>query len=374
MPQDQRVRQRVRERSDADLQRAAVLDEARRVQRHGIVGQRCRLLGRREQRVMRALRLQHDVAFVHVHLGRARHVGQVGVDFDGERERLAGRPARLDVGHHVERDVGVGAEADSSLALRVRRHQLAEDIGADALEVPGHLGIVETGIGSLHVGIGEPRSGLHEKLGDLDVGRQAASAQRFGVVEVGIALEQPVEEGFDEATLQAGAVGWAHQAEPGEDAQPQAPVRLGQAVERIDEGDGLAHADRDGERDVAPGAIDDRLGAADGIAGADGQCGVPDCWARRLAQTAPLNAPGVLYCCAKEYTRHPGIRGAAETVRDLPRGPLLASDPGSLRQRAPAGTTGACICRPALLLDLANALEIIGHTRRGAPDDATDND
>ena len=50
-----------------------------------------------------------------------------------------------------------------------------------------------------------------------------------------------------------------------------APVGLGQPVERIDERNGLADADRHGERDVAPGAIDDRLGTADGIAGADGQ-------------------------------------------------------------------------------------------------------
>ena len=106
---------------------------------------------------------------------------------------------------------------------------------ADAREVRGHLRVVEAGVAALHVGVGEPRAGLQEELGDLDVGRQAACAQRLGVVEVGIAAAQALEQGRDEALLQAGAVGRAHQAEPGEDAQPQAPVGLGQAVERVDE-------------------------------------------------------------------------------------------------------------------------------------------
>ena len=46
--QDQSMCQRIRERADADLQRAAVPDKRRRVERHGVVGQRYRLLGRRK--------------------------------------------------------------------------------------------------------------------------------------------------------------------------------------------------------------------------------------------------------------------------------------------------------------------------------------
>src|SRR5438105_179322 len=46
------------------------------------------------------------------------------------------------------------------------------------------------------------------------------------------------------------------------------------------------------------------------------------------------------YRAANVSTRHPGSRGAAETGRDLPRGPWLAADPGSSRWRAPVGMTG----------------------------------
>ena len=211
---DQGVRQGIGERADADLQRPAVLDERRRVQRHRVVGKRDRFLRRREQLVVRALRLKHDVALADIHLGRARHIRQVGIDLDGERERLARLPPSLDVGHHVERDVGVGAEADAGLALRVRRHQLAEHVGADARKVPRHLRIVEAGIASLHAGVGKPGAGLQEELGDLDVGRQAPAAQGLGVVEVGVAAAQPVEQGLNEAPLQAGAVGRAHRLSP----------------------------------------------------------------------------------------------------------------------------------------------------------------
>ena len=145
------------------------------MQRHGIVGERHRLLRRCEQIVVRALRLQHHVALAHIHLGRARHVRQVGIDLDGEREGLAGLPPRQDVGHHVEGDVGVGAEADARLALRMGCHQLAEHVGADALEVPGHLRVVEARVAALHAGVGEPGTGLQEELGHLDVARQAAA-------------------------------------------------------------------------------------------------------------------------------------------------------------------------------------------------------
>ena len=69
------------------------LIERRRVQRHGVVGERHRLLGRGEQVVVRGLRLQHHVDLVaELDLGLARHVGQVGVDLD-RRAPAADPPA-----------------------------------------------------------------------------------------------------------------------------------------------------------------------------------------------------------------------------------------------------------------------------------------
>ena len=50
MPQDQRLRDRIAERSDAELQRAAVGHDARDMQAGGIFGEIDRLARRREQR------------------------------------------------------------------------------------------------------------------------------------------------------------------------------------------------------------------------------------------------------------------------------------------------------------------------------------
>ena len=232
---------------------------------------------------MRRLGLQQDVDLAQIELGFARHVGQVGVDLDGKSQRLADAPARRHVGKHVESDIGVGAEADAILALRMRRHQLGEHIGAHALQVRCHLRIVEAGVALLHPGVAGPCARLQEELGDLDVGRQALPAQRLDVVDIGVGAEHAIEQGLDETPLQAGAIGGAHQREPCEDAQAEAPVGLGQAIERVGELDGLADADRDGERKVASGAVDDRLGTADGVARTKCHGGVPGSHARHLA-------------------------------------------------------------------------------------------
>ena len=61
VPQDERVAQRIGERADADLQRAAVLDHRRRMQRHRVVGERYGLFRRREQIEMRSRWIEHDI-------------------------------------------------------------------------------------------------------------------------------------------------------------------------------------------------------------------------------------------------------------------------------------------------------------------------
>ncbi len=116
--QDQRMRQRVGERADADLQRAAVLDRA---SPHAAPWRSRRATpapwAARTDRSAGAPASSTTSNSLELDLGLARHVGQVGVDLDGERQRPPGRLRRRDVGPHVERDVGVGAEADARLAL-----------------------------------------------------------------------------------------------------------------------------------------------------------------------------------------------------------------------------------------------------------------
>ena len=270
--QDQGMRECIGERADADLQRAAVLDQGGRVQRHGVVRERDRLLGRGEQVIVRRRRLEHHVDLVaEFELGLARHVGEVGVELDRERQRLTRPPTAQHVVTHVERDVGIRAQADARLPAGMWRRQLGKAIGADARQMGGDLRVVEARVALLHAGVAGPGSRLQEELGHLDIGRQAAAAQRRDVGDVGVAAEQAREQRLDEAALERRAVGGTNQGEAGEDAQAQAAVGLRQSVERVDEMHRLADADGHGEGDIAPGAVDDRLGAADGIARAERQ-------------------------------------------------------------------------------------------------------
>ena len=66
----------------------------------------------------------------------------------------------------------------------------------------GDLRVVEARVALLHAGVAGPGAGLQEELGHLDVGRQAAAAQRRDVGDVGIAAEQAVEQRLDEAPLE----------------------------------------------------------------------------------------------------------------------------------------------------------------------------
>jgi hypothetical protein len=95
---DEGVSERVGERADADLQRSRILDEGRGVKRHGVVGERYRLFRRREQWVMRALGLEDHVALIDINFGSTRHVGQLGIDLDGEGWGPPGGAALSDVG------------------------------------------------------------------------------------------------------------------------------------------------------------------------------------------------------------------------------------------------------------------------------------
>ncbi len=91
VPQDERLRHRVAERSDAELQRAAIGHRARDVQAGGVFGEVDRLARRRKQRKLGWRALQHQIEFVGRDVGVARHERQLGIDLPDEQE--VGLPA-----------------------------------------------------------------------------------------------------------------------------------------------------------------------------------------------------------------------------------------------------------------------------------------
>jgi len=122
MPQDERVRHRVAERPDAELQGAAVGHRARHMQAGGVVGGIDRLAWRREQAKVRGRGVQHQVEFAFRDVAVAGHEGQFRIDLSHEEEvaRLA-RAARK----QIEREVGIAAQAETRLAAA---HALGDEL------------------------------------------------------------------------------------------------------------------------------------------------------------------------------------------------------------------------------------------------------
>ena len=125
--QDQRLRHRVAERADAELQRAAVGDRARDVEADGVFGQIDRLARRREQGEVGRRALEQEVELAFRDLGVARHERQLGIDLPDEQKIAA--PARA-VGEQVEREVGIAAQAEARRAARALGDELRDHVDA----------------------------------------------------------------------------------------------------------------------------------------------------------------------------------------------------------------------------------------------------
>ena len=286
--QDQRVGERVRERADADLQRAAVPDQGRGVERHCIVGERHRLLRRREQLMVRRCRRKQQVEVVPRHFcGGARHVGHVIVDLGCNGNRLASLAAGLDVARHVEGQVGIRAKAQARRSgIAVRRHDLRQNVGLHALQMSRHVGVIQADVALLHWSRAEPGAGLQEEFVDADVRRQPVLAQCRHVERFRVGWKQALQQRPGKTGLERAAKTRAGQCQPGEDRKLQAGVALDQAIERVEQQHRLADADRHGDADVGADAIGDGSGGRVSIVEFQGHVGTSCAGAKR--ETCPL--------------------------------------------------------------------------------------
>ena len=113
--QDQRLRHRIAERADADLQRAAVDDRARRMQAGGIFGEIDRLARRREQRKIGLRALQHRSR-----IRRPADRASPGMNGSSELTWPANRKSHAPAAaraEQIEREVGIAAQAEARLAV-----------------------------------------------------------------------------------------------------------------------------------------------------------------------------------------------------------------------------------------------------------------
>jgi len=258
MPQDERVRHRVAERSDAELQGAAVGHRARHVHPGGVVGELDGLARRREQAKVRGRAFQHQVEFARGDVAVAGHERQLRIDLsDEEKVALLARAAR----EQIEREVGVAAEAETSLAAaHALGDELRHHVDAAVEHVPQRVGVVGADVALLRGGDAEPRAGREEELVDLDVRRQRARVQRERVVELGIAGEHAVRDRLEKAPFEVALAARLLQGERGEDAQLDRGIGGRALKQRVGDVIGLAEAERHRQLDIFADAFDDRVG------------------------------------------------------------------------------------------------------------------
>jgi hypothetical protein len=246
---DQRLADGVTQRTDADLQRAAVLDQAGCVQADGVVGGRHLVVRRPEQRVRGRRVGDHHVEQRGRHLGAIGHEGHLAVDHRHLQQRAALGGVALE---HFEGDVGVARQAQPHrVALAAHGHRLRDHVHALHAHVARDEGVVGRDVALLRHRIAQVVAGLHEELAHLHVGRQRMRAQVLHVVQVGVVLEQALDQRAEEMRLELTLAHRPLQRQRRDDAQPPRGVGLDAPVQQVDEGVGLADAQRNAEHDVA---------------------------------------------------------------------------------------------------------------------------
>ena len=236
MAQNQRVAERIGQRADADLQRAAVAHQGAGVQADGVVGVGHRFPGQGEQARGGRGMIEHDVEKPGRHRAGAIKPGQVRVHFrDQHRSRFAQAQAFVE---KVESEVGITAQAQAR-AAGFARDLLHQGIGATRRDRAGDVGVVEADVVALGTGRAQQRTRLHVELLDPDVGRQCVATHGDGVIEHGkVGAKLPRQEGRQEALLQALARRRRRQRKRGQQVQGQGRIRLHPP------GDGVQHAVR----------------------------------------------------------------------------------------------------------------------------------
>jgi len=258
VPQDERLRHRVAERSDAELQGAAVGHRARHVQARGVVGELDGLARRRKQAKIRGRAFQHQVEFTRGNVAVAGHERQLGIDLpDEEKVALLARAARK----QIEREIGVAAQTEAGLAAaHALGDELRHHVDAAVEHVAQRMGVVGADVALLRGGDAEPRAGREEELVDLDVRRQRARVQRQRVSELGIAGEDAVRDRLQEAPFEVALAARLLQGERGEDAQLDRGIGDRAREQRVGDVIGLAEAERHRQLDIFADAFDDRVG------------------------------------------------------------------------------------------------------------------
>ncbi|MNF68820.1 hypothetical protein D3C84_506860 [compost metagenome] len=122
-----------------------------------------------------------------------------------QQDGLPGGTPLAQAGQQVEGDVRVAAQAEPPRTLRAAGYQLRHQVDALALQVAGHLAVVEADVVLLGDGVVQLAGRLQVELLHLDIGRQLAAAQVAQVVQLQVVGEDPAQEGAAEALVEFAA-------------------------------------------------------------------------------------------------------------------------------------------------------------------------
>ena len=192
------------QRTDADLEGAAVLQQGAGVEADQMIFRAHRHFRGREKRVVTGRLVKHHIKTVGPDSGIAPEPWQIPVQFrhqgDG-RARLFPLPQQRD---QIQRQIRITTQAHlPRLAVGIaRRHHLCDHIDTQGHQVTNRVGVVGTDVMALLGTIVEIAPGLEKELGDLDVLRQAIGGYVPGIGQLRDGAVKALHERPQEPLLQ----------------------------------------------------------------------------------------------------------------------------------------------------------------------------
>src|SRR6266849_6666377 len=165
MAQNKRLRHRIAQRSDAELQRSTIRNGTRDVQASGVFGETDGFARRSEQWKVGLFCVEEIIEFACGQVSLARHERQFAVDLSNEEKRGFAAPALRE---QVKRNVGVATEAAARLAVTYALgDQLPDDIRAAIEHITQGVGVIGRNVVLLGRCLAKAASCQKEKLIDL---------------------------------------------------------------------------------------------------------------------------------------------------------------------------------------------------------------
>ena len=246
---DQRLRNRIAERADADLQGAPIGHQTRRVQADRVIGGTDFAVGRRKHGVCRHRVGNDDIKKVGRDFGRVRHERHLPVD-DADDQQWFIRGARAF--DHFKRNIGIARERKLQCpAFSSRRHRLRKHVHALHRHVACDERVVGANVMLLGDFVAEVIAGFHEKFVHFNVCRQSGTAQVGHVIQLGIVFEHARHQRRQKVLFKFTFAHRFLQRQRGNDAQPARGIRLDSAIECVDKRIRFADAKGNAEDDVA---------------------------------------------------------------------------------------------------------------------------